>query len=81
MEYEEIKVIKKYKVIFWQIPLSMNHGDFIKSRLKFRLPLDEFEECFICEYRFTNDSKPRIMSIYKIGNRFICDKCYEQREV
>lgn len=78
MKFREIKITRKYDVYFWEKPYAMTHGGFIKIRVMAGQNTEALENCFCCDYKFKESDVPMVMYINKIGNRFICDKCFEK---
>ena len=71
----EKTVSKRYKAIIYQKVWKIEQGDFLKTRKKNGLSTTQFETCFCCGHRFTNNEIPNIALIIGAGNRFLCDEC------
>ena len=60
----------------WNIPF----GKFKDIRNKNNQSVKQFEKCFICGHKFTDDEIPSVVIVSSKGNRFSCDNCYEKLE-
>lgn len=61
----------------WDITM----GDFLKTRLKNNMTTLEFERCFNCDHKFNSEEIPIVTTVYGVGNRFICSKCFAEYEL
>jgi hypothetical protein len=56
----------------WGIPF----GQFIDVRVRNGQSVKQFETCFVCGHRFSDDEIPNVIVVSEKGNRFACDICY-----
>ncbi|HHV09992.1 MAG TPA: hypothetical protein GXX75_06920 [Clostridiales bacterium] len=57
---------------------GMPFGRFIDIRVRNNQSVKQFESCFICGHRFSDDEIPNVVVVSSKGNRFSCDTCYEK---
>lgn len=79
MGYTKTVTIRRtHQIEFYPGVFDCTVGEFIERREQLRIPTKGFKTCFICERRLAMNRVPIIASVSGIGNRFVCDSCYEK---
>lgn len=81
MEYTKTVTVKRtYNVEFFPNVFDCTVGDFIQQRERLGLSTQGFKTCFLCGRRLAMNRIPIVISVSGKGNRFACDKCYEDSQ-
>lgn len=75
MEYTKTVTVKRtYNVEFFPNAFDCTVGE------RLGIPTQGFKTCFICGRHLAMNRIPIVISVSGKGNRFACDKCYEDSQ-
>ena len=73
-------ITKKCHIEFYPNAFDCTVGDFIRQRERLGITTKGFKRCFICGRRLSMDRKPIVINVSGGGNRFACDRYYEENK-